>query len=195
MDRETCITDTGRYNLCLSTAPDVLFDLSAEALNATYSSLASASPAASSYTFDPARLGAQTASSTLTTNTGTTVSTAQSTTTGQSTVTVVAGASTSLSGGAIGGIVVGAVIAVIIALGSMYFFLRRGRLQRGLPRPGAPPSEPVYIMPPAGHMLEAKGNLIYETGYTERAYEVEGPKQQVYEAGGIATDRHELPEH
>jgi hypothetical protein len=23
---------------------------------------------------------------------------------------------------------------------------------------------------------------------------VEGPKQQVYEAGGIATDRHELPE-
>jgi hypothetical protein len=76
----------------------------------------------------------------------------------------------------------------------MYFFLRGGRSQRGPPGPGAPPPEPVYIMPPADHMLEAKGNPIYETGYTERAYEVEGPKQQVYEAGGIPTDRHELPD-
>ena len=194
MDRETCITDTGRYNLCLSKAPDVLFDLSAEALNATYSSLAAASPAASSYTFDPARLGAQTASSTLTTNTGTSASTTQSTTNGQSTVTVIAGPSTSLSDGAIGGIVVGAVVAVVIALGAMYFFLRRSRSQRAPSGPGAPPPEPVYIIPPADRMLEAKGSPIYESGYMERAYEVEGPKQQVYEAGGIATDRQELPE-
>jgi hypothetical protein len=200
VNRETCITASGRYNVCFSKAQDVLFDLNAEALNATYSSLASASPSASSYTFDPVSLGAQPTSSPSTTSTGTistgtTASAPHSTTNGQSTVTVIAGTSTSLSGGAIGGIVAGAVVALMIALGAISLFLKRSRSQQAPPGPGPHPPEPAYIMSPADRRLEAQGKPVYETAYTERPYEVEGPTKQVHEAGGLASNRHELPGH
>ncbi|KAJ5379993.1 uncharacterized protein N7496_002421 [Penicillium cataractarum] len=187
-------------------AQDILFDISAEALNATYSYLASASPSATSYTFDPAKLGAHATSSstsisstasTGSISTGTTASTAHPATSGQSTVTVVASTSNSpsLSGGAIGGIVAGAVIAVMIILGAIYLFLKRGRSQQAPPGPGAPLPGPAHIMPPPDRTLEAEWKPVYETGYTERPYEVEGLTKQVHEAGGLSSTRHELPGH
>ncbi|KAJ5449572.1 uncharacterized protein N7458_006021 [Penicillium daleae] len=182
VNRETCITASGRHNVCFSKAQDVLFDLNAEALNATYSSLASASPSASSYTFDPVSLGVQPTSSPSTTSTGTvstgtTASAPHSTTNVQSTVTVIAGTSTSLSGGAIGGIVAGA----LLTTGPSW--ARSSSSRTG-----------VYHAA-CRHRLEAQGKPVYETAYTERPYEVEGPTKQVHEAGGLASNRHESPGH
>ena len=129
------------------------------------------------------------------------------------------GRSPSLSGGAIGGIVAGAVIAVIIALGVGYLLLRRNR-SRQTPGAGAHPPKPTYIMPPADSILAAEGKPtspsiaptgpIYTTEYTTKAYEADGkqtyeadgttlaagptrPTVQVYEAGGIPSNRYELP--
>lgn len=185
MNRETCITASGRYNVCLSKAQDVLFDVSAEALNVTYSSLASASPSASSYTFDPAKLGAHATSSstsissttsTGSISTGTTASTPHPANNGQSTVTVVASGSgsPSLSGGAIGGIVAGAVIAVMIVLGAIYLFLKRSRSQQAPPGPCALLLGPAHIMPPPDRTLEVEWKPVYETGYTERPLKWKG---------------------
>lgn len=187
-------------------------------LNATYSSLSSASPSASSYTFDPSKLLSQTTSSSIA-PVSTSASASDSTSNGQTTVTVVATTaperSNSLSGGAIGGIVVGAVIAVIVALGAIYFLLRRNRSQQ-TPGAAAGPRESVYTMPPADSTLAADGKLAISatapTMYSEPAYGVGlnavtpgtsqwgptyptalMPMDQVHEADATESNLHELP--
>jgi hypothetical protein len=212
-NRENCITDAGRYNLCFSKASDVLSNLSAEELNATYSSLSSSSPSASSYTFNPTKSGSQTTSSPSTTSATTTTENPASTSSGQSRETIVVGSgshspSTSLPGGAIGGIVAGVIVALIIALGALYFFLKRNRSQPN-PAVGAYPPGPTYTAPPPDRILAAEGKSasseiapskpIYKTGYTKHAYEADTRQTyeadgnvvtQVHEAGGL--NRHEL---
>lgn len=111
-NEESCGQNPSKINICISLTDDILRNVSGSVLNKTYSSLTSAQPSASSYSFDPYELMAQT----------------QTTSTEASTSTQTAGPSDhhhSLSGGAIAGIVLGvfggvAVIAFLIA-----FILKR----------------------------------------------------------------------
>ncbi|KAJ5755166.1 BTB/POZ domain protein [Penicillium manginii] len=208
-----CLSNFGERKGFQELLHNTMCNLSAEELNATYSSLSSSSPSASSYTFNPTKSGSQTTSSPSTTSATTTTENPASTSSGQSRETIVVGSgshspSTSLPGGAIGGIVAGVIVALIIALGALYFFLKRNRSQPN-PAVGAYPPGPTYTAPPPDRILAAEGKSasseiapskpIYKTGYTKHAYEADTRQTyeadgnvvtQVHEAGGL--NRHEL---
>lgn len=103
-------------------------------LNETYSSLSSAQPLASSYTFDPLKLIAQTWTST---QTATATNSAPPSNDNPS--------PNSLSGGAIAGIVIGAVAAIAIACLAAFLLVRhRQRKQNGLAQAAMSQADPKY---------------------------------------------------
>lgn len=119
-------------------AHDTLNNISSSVLNETYSSLSSAQPSASSYTFDPLTLIAQT----------------QTTSTQAATATNSAGppndnpSPNSLSSGAIAGIVIGVVAAIAIAcLGAFLLVRHRQRKQNQLAQPAMSQADPRYTQP------------------------------------------------
>ena len=116
--REVCTQIAGQINICYSTAHDLLNDISVDSLNGTFSSLSSAAPSASSYTFNPSRLLAETqASSGKALPTEFARPDPNSGTSGSSAST--------LSGGAIAGIVIGVVAAIVLACLATFFLTRR----------------------------------------------------------------------
>jgi hypothetical protein len=148
--RETCTELPGQINICYSLAPDALLNISSSALDEAYSSLSSAQPSASSFSFDPQALIAQTQASTHTsTQTSTqTTSTQTSRPPTTSPPTPIPHPSNSLSGGAIAGIVIGAIGGIALACLAAFLLLRRRkRRQNGLAHAAIPQDEPKYIIP------------------------------------------------
>ncbi|KAF2154514.1 hypothetical protein K461DRAFT_275632 [Myriangium duriaei CBS 260.36] len=139
---EVCTGTSNQINICWNSAHDTLTNISASVLNDTYSSLSSATPKASSWSFSPLSLIAETSplpsSSTATSPTsapttssasGPTTSSSSSSTSPSSSASSgpVSSSSSHLSGGAIGGIVVGAIAAVALVALVLLLFLRRKR--------------------------------------------------------------------
>ncbi|KAK4506887.1 hypothetical protein PRZ48_000620 [Zasmidium cellare] len=134
-DAEVCTPKQGQINVCIATQPDTIANVSQELLNDTYSSLTSAAPSATTFSFDAASLVARAlstsssivASSQAATTTSATVSSSAASATSSSS----SSESSSLSGGAIAGIVIGCVfgIAAILIVGFLLF--RRRRNNRG----------------------------------------------------------------
>ncbi|CRG92219.1 hypothetical protein PISL3812_09275 [Talaromyces islandicus] len=141
-DTEVCTGTSGQINICWNSAHDTLTNISSNTLNETYSSLSSASPSASSWSFSPETLIAATqttSSSTTSTTTTTTTSASKHTTalptsthtsTPSSTESSSSSSSSSLSGGAIAGIVIGALAGVAIIAALAFFLFRRRRNSR-----------------------------------------------------------------
>ena len=125
MRREIYTQLAGQINVCWSTADNPLNNISSSALDNTFSSLSSAQPTASSYTFDIAALMLQT----QTAGTSAIPSASPS-----SAISSNPASTAGLSGGAIAGIVVGVVAAFIIAVAVTYFLVRAAH-KRGQPGP------------------------------------------------------------
>jgi len=130
-------------------AHDTLNNISSSVLNATYSSLSSAQLSASSYTFDPLTLIAQT--QTISTQTATATNSAGPSNPNPS--------PNSLSSGAIAGIVIGVVAAIAIACIATFLLVRdRQRKQNGLAQAAMSQAHPKYTQPAqesqgdSGHM-------------------------------------------
>src|SRR5690554_4182499 len=84
--RETCTSSPGQVNVCWSNKYDVLSVIGAPVLNRTYSSLSSANPDATAWSFNPQSLIAATdTTSQLSTSTSSSTSSSTSTNTHSST--------------------------------------------------------------------------------------------------------------
>ncbi|KAL9110445.1 MAG: hypothetical protein Q9227_004989 [Pyrenula ochraceoflavens] len=140
---EVCTGAQDQINICWASAHDLLLNISSGALQDTYSSLSSAQPSASSWSFDPQTLIA----STQTTSTSTTRETSSSTTTPVSSAssTSSSSSSSSPSGGAIAGIVIGA-LAALALIGAAIWFLMRHRRKKTQTVPAQQnfPTAPAY---------------------------------------------------
>ncbi|ORY12422.1 hypothetical protein BCR34DRAFT_300271 [Clohesyomyces aquaticus] len=127
--REECTQRFNQINICWATPPTPFANLTDKEVNKTFSSLSSARPKASSYTFDLAQLIASTTSSSSSTATPSVPSSAFPSTTSapaSSTPTQSQSSNSGLSGGAIGGIVVGVIGGLaLIGAGCFFFFWRR----------------------------------------------------------------------
>ncbi len=133
--RERCTETQNQINICWSTAHDTLNNISNSVLNDTYSSLSSAHPSATTWSFSPFALIAETqpalTATTSSTSTGTTSTTNPDIATGTAPVPTETGhAKPGLTGGAIAGIVIGVVALALAAVGA--FFLWRRNKQRSV---------------------------------------------------------------
>ena len=114
--------------MCYATAQDKIGNVSQQLLEDTFSSLSSANPQATTFSFDATSLSAFAAipsTSSSITSSSTSPSSAASTTTPAAT-----GHSSSLSGGAIAGAVIGSVAGIVIILGLAYLAFRRRSSQK-----------------------------------------------------------------
>lgn len=114
--------------MCYATAEDTIGNVSQQLLERTFSSLSSADPQATTFSFDATSLSAfaalpSTGSSIVSSSTSS--SSAAPTTTPAAT-----GSSSSLSGGAIAGAVIGSVASIVIILGLAYLAFRRRSSQK-----------------------------------------------------------------
>ncbi|KAL9622660.1 MAG: hypothetical protein Q9160_002970 [Pyrenula sp. 1 TL-2023] len=147
---EKCTESPGQINICWASAHDLLLNISSPTLNDTYSSLSSAKPSASSWSFDPQTLIAatQTTSSTTskTTSSTTTALPTSSVTPSPTTSPVSSSSSSPISGGAIAGIVVGALAGLTVLSAAIWFLMRHTRKQ-GESRPAQQSfsTAPIYL--------------------------------------------------
>ncbi|KAE9969600.1 hypothetical protein EG328_005719 [Venturia inaequalis] len=133
---EICTQTAGQINICWASPHDTLTNISSGSLVSLYSSLSSASPTASSYTFDPLKLIAATATtSSITQSTGhsssrtpSSSSTASSSTSASATAT--ASPSSSISRGAIAGVVIAILAALALLAGGFFLFSRKGKQKK-----------------------------------------------------------------
>lgn len=162
---EICTQAPGQINICWSTTESIIQNISVDALQSTYSALSSASPAASSFSFDPQALIAATATTSSTrtsptsspTNSATDSSSpsagggASSQNSGVPSTSPVANSDSGLGGGAIAGIVVGVLGALAIGAVIGYFVMRAMKKKKE-GAAGAPPvTDPSYMsMTPGG---------------------------------------------
>ncbi|KLU89890.1 hypothetical protein MAPG_08859 [Magnaporthiopsis poae ATCC 64411] len=139
--REVCTPVSGQINICWSNGYNTLKNISVPALQSAHSSLSAAAPtAASSITFDPLSLIAQTAPLSTSTSTSTTQtsSTSRTSTTGPAAQTDAGGAgspagsgsSTGLSGGAIAGIAIGVAAGLALVALGIFFLWRRNKTKK-----------------------------------------------------------------
>jgi hypothetical protein len=201
-DREACTQTKDQINICWSTSPNPVANISSDLFNKTYSSLLSASPSATalpikladfepstSTTAEPATSsasGASTASTASTTNTS-----ASNTPSSTSSASAAADASSSgLSGGAIGGIV-GGVVGGLALVGLVAFLLWRRR------RAAAHEHAPIASSPQSDKGTNPYEMSAYDTaahppteapvttkyGYRDEAYAHEAPS-----SGGYASE-------
>jgi predicted lipid-binding transport protein (Tim44 family) len=198
-DREACTQTKDQINICWSTSPNPVANISSDLFNKTYSSLLSASPSATalpikladfepstSTTAEPATSsasGASTASTASTTNTS-----ASNTPSSTSSASAAADASSSgLSGGAIGGIV-GGVVGGLALVGLVAFLLWRRR------RAAAHEHAPIASSPQSDKGTNPYEMSAYDTaahppteapvttkyGYRDEAYAHEAPGAGTY---------------
>ncbi|QDS77921.1 hypothetical protein FKW77_001032 [Venturia effusa] len=113
--------------MCWHSAHDTLTNISISSLNKLYSSLSSAKPSASSYTFDPLALIAATATTSVSSVSTTGSSAAPSTTSAYISTPSASSQSSSLSGAAIAGIAIGVLAAFALLAGGFYMFARHKR--------------------------------------------------------------------
>jgi hypothetical protein len=207
-DREACTQTKNQINICWSTSPNPVANLSSDLFNKTYSSLLSASPSATalpikladfepstSTTAEPATSSASAASAASTTSGASTASTATTTNnsasnTPSSTSSAAAAAGTSssgLSGGAIGGIV-GGVVGGLALVGLAAFLLWRRR------RAAAHEHAPIASSPQSDKGVNPYEMSAYDTaahppteapvttkyGYRDEAYAHEAPGAGTY---------------
>lgn len=124
--------------MCYATAQDTIGNVSQQLLEDTFSSLSSADPQATTFSFDATSLSAfaanpSTSSSIISSSTSS--SSAARTTTGSSssastTTTTPSGSSSGLSAGAIAGAVIGSVVGLAVILGLAYLAFRRRSSQK-----------------------------------------------------------------
>jgi beta-lactamase regulating signal transducer with metallopeptidase domain len=158
-------------------AHNTLSNISGSVLNATYSSLSSAQPLASSYSFDPLALIAETqpTSTQIVTATNSTGHANDNST------------SDSLSGGAIAGIVIGVVAAIAIAGIATFLLWRRRQKKRNRPAQAMTPADPKYAKPAQEHRGHS-GHIPREMEpETNQATELPG-NQQCYPPQELATN-------
>lgn len=148
--RETCTSEDKQINICWSKGQSPLHNISSKTLNDTYSSLSAASPAATSWSFNPQSLVPATSTPSPTAAPAT---------------------SAALSGGAIAGIVVGVVAGVAIVLGLAAYMLKRHR-KRQDSAPALPDSTLAPGPPPQPYPAE----LAHEP--KEQPYEADGREVQ-----------------
>lgn len=142
--REVCTPASDQINICWSTGYDTLRNISVPALQSAHSSLSAAAPTASSITFDPLSLIAQTAPPSTSTSTSTTETstTSKTSTTGPAAAqtdpagagspagSVSSSASPGLSGGAIAGIAVGVAAGLALVALGIFFLWRRNKTKK-----------------------------------------------------------------
>jgi len=159
---EICTQAPGQINICWSTTESIIQNISVDSLRDTYSSLSSASPAASSFSFDPQAMIAATATTSSSIRTSPTSSPTNSATDNSSPggsassqnsgvpSSPVASSDSGLGGGAIAGIVVGVLGALALGAVIGYFVLRAMKKKREAVAP--PPTDPYMSMasPPGG---------------------------------------------
>ncbi|CAK7207233.1 hypothetical protein SEUCBS139899_010043 [Sporothrix eucalyptigena] len=144
--REQCTNAKNQINICWSTHHDVLNNITNKVLNDTYSSLSSAHPSATTWSFDPDALIALTApptsSATSSGGSGSATTSAPSTSgtdTNGGSGNNTSGTTSKVTGGAIAGIVVGSIAGVaLIGLG-LFLLWRRARNQKNYQAPGSGP--------------------------------------------------------
>ncbi|KAH7115861.1 hypothetical protein B0J11DRAFT_112509 [Dendryphion nanum] len=131
--REQCTQRTNQINICWATPPNPFVNITGAKINETFSSLSSANPTASTYSFDiKAALATATPTPSASSSSASTgASAASQTATNSPTSTALTSQtpepSSGLSGGAIGGIVVGVVGGLALLAGLAFFFWRRGK--------------------------------------------------------------------
>ncbi|KAF2240007.1 hypothetical protein EV356DRAFT_7660 [Viridothelium virens] len=121
---QSCTQKLGELNVCWGTGANPLAKVNDNQLNATFSSLSSAHPSASTFAFNPAKLQSSTASSPSSARTNAPHHSSHG----------------SLSSGSIAGIVVAAIFAPIIVIGIVMIFGRkrlRSMVQRARQRKGS----------------------------------------------------------
>jgi hypothetical protein len=207
-DREACTQTKDQINICWSTSPNPVANLSSDLFNKTYSSLLSASPSATalpikladfepstSTTAEPATSSASGASGASTASTASTATTtnnsASNTASSTSTASAAADASSSgLSGGAIGGIV-GGVVGGLALVGLVAFLLwrrRRAAAHEHAPIASSPQSDKgtnpyeMSAYDTAAHP-PAAAPVTTKYGYRDEAYAHEAPS-----SGGYASE-------
>jgi hypothetical protein len=201
-DREACTQTKNQINICWSTSPNPVANLSSDLFNKTYSSLLSASPSATalpikladfepstSTTAEPATSSASSAPGASTASTATTTNnSASNTSSSTSSASAAADPSSSgLSGGAIGGIV-GGVVGGLALVGLVAFLLWRRR------RAAAHEHAPIASSPQSDKGVNPYEMSAYDTaahppteapvttkyGYRDEAYAHEAPGAGTY---------------
>ncbi|KAF2190433.1 hypothetical protein K469DRAFT_721292 [Zopfia rhizophila CBS 207.26] len=126
-DREECTQRFNQINICWATAKNPFANFGEEKSNATFSSLSSANPSATTFAFDRAQLTVSSTSAASSSAATSSASISETSTGTSSTPTQTQSSNDSdsgISGGAIGGIVVG-VVAGLALIGAGAFFLWR----------------------------------------------------------------------
>ena len=114
--------------MCYATAQDTIGNVSQQLLEYTFSSLSSANPQATTFSFDATSLSAFAA---IPSTSSSIISSSISSSSAAPTTTPAAtGSSSSLSGGAIAGAVIGSVAGIVIILGLTYLAFRRRSSQK-----------------------------------------------------------------
>ncbi|KAF2470930.1 uncharacterized protein BDR25DRAFT_28302 [Lindgomyces ingoldianus] len=153
-NREECTQRANQINICWATPENPFANVTEKELNKTFSSLSSARPSASSYSFNSAKLFASTTSGASSSATAASASTTATSSAASPTPTQ-GDSSGGISGGAIGGIVVG-VVGGLAIIGAGCFFLWRRRsnnskaTQDGNPYNGNPNMYGGYGQVPQG---------------------------------------------
>ncbi|KAF2656460.1 hypothetical protein K491DRAFT_678072 [Lophiostoma macrostomum CBS 122681] len=176
--REECTARTDQYNICWATQPNILQNLTKKQMNNTYSSISSARPSQTYYTFNANRLVSSATATATDTDTASLSSSATSATTGPTSTSSQATSSASgLSSGAIAGIVIGA-IAGLALIGAGAFLLWRRSKSNNKTTHGneLDPSSNPYV-----------GNATHPTG------PVTGEKYAGYDGQGHNGGVHEAP--
>ncbi|CAK7212980.1 hypothetical protein SCUCBS95973_001644 [Sporothrix curviconia] len=128
--REECTATKNQVNVCWSTHHDILNNITNKVLNDTYSSLSKAHPSATTWSFEPLALIAETAPPTSSATSSGDTSATSSAPSAAATATNGGHESSVIrktTGGAIAGIVIGSIAGVALIAGIIFFLWRRAR--------------------------------------------------------------------
>jgi MYXO-CTERM domain-containing protein len=193
-DREACTQTKNQINICWSTSPNPVANLSSDLFNKTYSSLLSASPSATalpikladfepstSTTAEPATSSASGASGASTASTASTATTTNNS--ASNTPSSTSSASASAAGGIVGGVVGGLALVGLVAF--LLWRRRRAAAHEHAPIASSPQSDKgvnpyeMSAYDTAAHPpTEAPVTTKY--GYRDEAYAHEAPGAGTY---------------